>query len=102
MHNLTRDDILRSDDTILVGDFNIAPHEHDVWNHKALLKVVSHTEIETAKTEGDIEPMATGFDGLRHFISIEKNCILGGAIGHRIGPRRTKDVGSTISGHHDP
>ena len=31
---------------ILVGDFNIAPHEHDVWGHKQLLKVVSHTPME--------------------------------------------------------
>ena len=33
--------------TIMVGDFNIAPLPDDVWNHKALLNVVSHTKIET-------------------------------------------------------
>ena len=33
---------------ILVGDLNIAPLEHDVWSHKDLLKVVSHTPIEVA------------------------------------------------------
>jgi exodeoxyribonuclease III len=33
---------------ILVGDLNIAPREDDVWNHKALLKIVSHTPIEVA------------------------------------------------------
>ena len=32
--------------SILVGDLNIAPREDDVWDHKALLKVVSHTPIE--------------------------------------------------------
>ena len=32
---------------ILVGDLNIAPLEHDVWSHKQLLNVVSHTKIET-------------------------------------------------------
>lgn len=32
---------------ILVGDLNIAPREDDVWNHKALLKIVSHTPAET-------------------------------------------------------
>ena len=32
--------------SILVGDLNIAPLETDVWSHKALLKVVSHTPIE--------------------------------------------------------
>ena len=33
--------------TILVGDLNIAPFENDVWSHKQLLNVVSHTPIET-------------------------------------------------------
>ncbi|MDT9599572.1 exodeoxyribonuclease III [Sphingosinicella rhizophila] len=32
--------------TIMVGDFNIAPLECDVWSHKQLLTVVSHTPIE--------------------------------------------------------
>lgn len=31
---------------IAVGDLNVAPLEHDVWNHKQLLKIVSHTPIE--------------------------------------------------------
>ncbi|NEW89334.1 exodeoxyribonuclease III [Rhodopseudomonas sp. WA056] len=34
---------------ILVGDLNVAPHEHDVWSHKQLLKVVSHTPVECDK-----------------------------------------------------
>jgi exodeoxyribonuclease-3 len=37
--------------TIIVGDFNIAPGEHDVWSHKQLLKIVSHTPIETEKLQ---------------------------------------------------
>lgn len=32
--------------SILVGDLNIAPLPEDVWNHKALLDVVSHTPVE--------------------------------------------------------
>lgn len=32
--------------SIILGDFNIAPHPEDVWDHKALLGVVSHTPIE--------------------------------------------------------
>lgn len=36
----------RPQKSILVGDLNIAPREDDVWNHKALLKIVSHTPIE--------------------------------------------------------
>ncbi len=31
---------------VIVGDFNIAPHEMDVWSHKQLLDVVSHTPVE--------------------------------------------------------
>lgn len=31
---------------ILVGDLNIAPREDDVWSHKQLLKIVSHTPTE--------------------------------------------------------
>ena len=34
-------------DNVLVGDLNIAPHENDVWSHKQLLKIVSHTPVET-------------------------------------------------------
>lgn len=32
--------------TILVGDLNVAPLEDDVWSHRQLLKVVSHTPVE--------------------------------------------------------
>jgi exodeoxyribonuclease-3 len=34
---------------ILVGDLNVAPLEHDVWSHKQMLKVVSHTPVECEK-----------------------------------------------------
>ena len=36
----------RSTQAMLVGDLNLAPLENDVWSHKALLQVVSHTPIE--------------------------------------------------------
>ncbi|MAL79034.1 MAG: exodeoxyribonuclease III [Sneathiella sp.] len=59
----------RSDNNriILVGDLNVAPFETDVWNHKQLLKVVSHTPIE-------VEHMARIYashdwiDAMRHFV----------------------------------
>ena len=38
--------------SVLVGDLNVAPREHDVWSHKQLLKVVSHTPVEVEKLEG--------------------------------------------------
>ena len=36
----------RPERSILVGDLNIAPREDDVWSHKQLLKIVSHTPVE--------------------------------------------------------
>ncbi len=33
---------------IVAGDLNVAPGENDVWNHKYMSKVVSHTPIELA------------------------------------------------------
>ncbi|PYG30533.1 exodeoxyribonuclease III [Pelagimonas varians] len=32
--------------SILVGDLNIAPRDDDVWSHKKMVKIVSHTPIE--------------------------------------------------------
>jgi exodeoxyribonuclease-3 len=34
------------DALVFAGDFNIAPSENDVWNHRHMLKVVSHTPVE--------------------------------------------------------
>ncbi len=34
---------------VFTGDFNVAPLESDVWSHKQLLKVVSHTPEETTR-----------------------------------------------------
>ena len=41
--------------SILVGDLNIAPLEHDVWSHKPMLKIVSHTPVETDGLKAVIE-----------------------------------------------
>ena len=35
--------------TIICGDFNVAMFKDDVWSHKNLCNVVSHTEIERKK-----------------------------------------------------
>ena len=37
----------KSTNKIILGDFNVAPGVEDVWSHKQLIRVVSHTEIET-------------------------------------------------------
>lgn len=39
----------KDDKMVVVGDLNIAPRENDVWDHKKMLKVVSHTPIEVEK-----------------------------------------------------
>ena len=39
----------QSERAILVGDLNVAPLEHDVWSHKQMLRVVSHTPVECEK-----------------------------------------------------
>jgi exodeoxyribonuclease III len=55
---------------VLVGDLNIAPLEHDVWSHKQLVGIVSHTPPET---EGLNAWMAQGFtDAIRHFVPAEQ------------------------------
>jgi exodeoxyribonuclease III len=38
-----------SEHSIVVGDLNVAPLECDVWSHKQLVRVVSHTPIECEK-----------------------------------------------------
>ena len=41
--------------TILVGDLNIAPLECDVWSHRQLRNVVSHTEPEITRLQRAME-----------------------------------------------
>jgi exodeoxyribonuclease-3 len=38
-----------SERAVLLGDLNVAPLEHDVWSHKQMLKIVSHTPVECDK-----------------------------------------------------
>jgi exodeoxyribonuclease III len=53
--------------TILLGDFNIAPLESDVWNHKQLLDVVSHTPLEV-ETLGRLQAAHGWVDLGRRFV----------------------------------
>jgi len=56
---------------IMVGDLNVAPLEHDVWSHKQLLDVVSHTPVET----GLLSEVKASFDWIdvtREFIPPEE------------------------------
>jgi len=53
--------------SILVGDLNVAPLETDVWSHKQLLDVVSHTPIEVARLE-KLQSTRGWVDAARHFV----------------------------------
>ena len=46
---------------------NIAPLETDVWSHKQLLKVVSHTPVEVDKLR-KVQHTLNWTDAVRHFI----------------------------------
>jgi len=52
---------------VLVGDLNIAPLEHDVWSHKQLLDVISHTPIEVEKFTA-MQRSVGWVDAIRHFV----------------------------------
>jgi len=40
------------DPVALMGDLNVAPYECDVWDHRRLLRVVTHTPVETDALKG--------------------------------------------------
>ena len=61
----------KNDPVILVGDLNVAPLENDVWNHKQLLGIVSHTPVET-KLLGEAQAAFDWIDTTRHFIPPEE------------------------------
>jgi exodeoxyribonuclease-3 len=52
---------------IAVGDLNIAPLETDVWSHKQLLTVVSHTPVEVERLEL-LRRAGRFVDAVRHFV----------------------------------
>lgn len=56
---------------IVVGDLNIAPLENDVWSHKQLLNIVSHTKIEIEKYNNFLQSL-NFFDAHRHFTKAEE------------------------------
>jgi exodeoxyribonuclease-3 len=55
---------------VLLGDLNIAPLETDVWSHRQLLTVVSHTPVEVARLAA-LQASLGWVDAVRHFIPPE-------------------------------
>jgi len=56
-----------SERAIVVGDLNVAPLQCDVWSHKQLLSVVSHTPVECEKLLA-VQKAGGWVDAVRAFI----------------------------------
>jgi exodeoxyribonuclease-3 len=52
---------------VMLGDLNVAPLETDVWSHKQLLDVVSHTPMEVERL-GTLQAAHRWVDAVRHFV----------------------------------
>ena len=50
-----------------MGDLNVAPLESDVWSHRQMLRVVSHTPGEVQRLNA-VQSSARWVDAVRHFI----------------------------------
>lgn len=61
----------RNSPVVLVGDLNVAPLENDVWSHKQLLDVVSHTPVET-ELLGAAQDAFDWIDVTRSFVPHDK------------------------------
>ena len=61
----------REGHAVLLGDFNVAPLETDVWSHKQLLKVVSHTPVEVEALTR-VQDEGAWVDLVRRFIAPEE------------------------------
>ncbi len=92
-----------------VGDFNIAPQEHDVWSHKQLMNVVSHTPIEIEKLTA-MQKSLDWVDSSRHFIPPDQKCYTWWSYRNRDWRKSnrgrrldhiwvTKPLESTLNGH---
>ena len=57
---------------VLVGDFNVAPLPTDVWSHKQMLKVVSHTPVEVERLAA-LQASLGWIDAVRHFVPPEQH-----------------------------
>ena len=57
----------KHDPVLLMGDLNVAPLENDVWSHKQLLNIVSHTPVET-RLLGEAQAAFDWIDSTRQFV----------------------------------
>jgi exodeoxyribonuclease III len=52
---------------VLLGDLNVAPLETDVWSHKQMLRVVSHTPVEVARM-AELQASLGWVDAVRKYV----------------------------------
>jgi len=68
---LERPEMAANGPMILTGDLNVAPLEADVWSHKQMLKVVSHTPVEVDHLSA-VQNTQPWVDAVRRFIPPEE------------------------------
>ena len=88
----------RHERAILVGDLNVAPLEHDVWSHKQMLRVVSHTPIECEKLTAAQKSGRVDRRRCAPSCPSRTSSSPGGAIARSTGASPTAAAGSTTSG----
>ena len=97
IERMTRWSEALAEPTIIVGDFNVAPLECDVWSHKALLNVVSHTPVEVEALTGSSRP-TTGSTSAAGSSLRPSATSPGGATARPTGRGTTAAGASTICG----
>lgn len=71
MKNMFISNYSQKDKIVILGDFNVAPLKNDVWSHKQLLNVVSHTEPEITRLN-TLKDTLEWIDTARYFIDEEQ------------------------------
>jgi exodeoxyribonuclease-3 len=56
---------------VVVGDFNVAPLENDVWSHRQMIDVISHTPMEVDRLTA-MQRSLGWVDAVRHFVPDDK------------------------------
>ena len=72
MRDWSAREVKAKDKVLIVGDFNIAPQVHDVWSHKQLLKIVSHTPVEVDGLNELLAQSGGWVDAMRALVPAEK------------------------------
>jgi exodeoxyribonuclease-3 len=72
MNDWASQEVKNNAKVVIVGDFNIAPLEHDVWSSRQLRDVVSHTPVEREALMNLQRTSGGWVDALREFTPHEQ------------------------------